>query len=257
MGGSMHRHAMILWVIVVAGCVGLAQKSWSYAGQSPAASPDAALQDSSSASTQASGHQAIAIELSKSLDTKKLKPGDPVKAKITSVFEIGNGKVVPIGSTVQGHVTQAVTRSKGEAQSSLGIAFDNIVLKDGQQLPLKATIQAVGAPPGWAINNPASGNGRIGGPPMGSPGSPASYPGSTGPIGATNPTGGYPPPPTSQPQSPSGQPDTTNSPSLTAQSTGVVGMRDVSLQPDSVLTSTGKDLKLEAGTEMILRVQDQ
>jgi hypothetical protein len=253
----MHRQAMILWVIVVAGCVGLAQNSWSHAGPSPAAWSDAALQDSSSAPTQASGHQAIAIELSKSLDTKKLKQGDLVKAKITSVFEIGNGKVVPIGSTVQGHVTQAVTRSKGEAQSSLGIAFDSIVLKDGQQLPLKATIQAVGAPPDWVINNPAGGNNRIGGPPMGSPGSPGSYPGGTGPIGGTNPTGGYPPAPSSQPQGRSGQPDTTNSPGLTAQSTGVVGMRDVSLEANSVLTSSGKDLKLEAGTEMILRVQDQ
>lgn len=252
----MHRRAMILLSALLAGGVCLAQNPSSSAGQNPDAAPNAASQDSSSASTQASGHQTMAIEMSKSLDTKKLKPGDPIKAKITSVFRLRDGQPVPIGSTVQGHVTQAATRSKAQAQSSLGITFDSIMLKDGQQLPLKATIQAVGAPPDWTINNPAAGN-RIGGPPMSSPTSPGSYPGGTGPMGGTYPSGGYPPAPASQPQGPSGQPDTTTTSGLTAHSTGVVGMRDVSLQPDSVLTSSGKDLKLEAGTEMILRVQDQ
>ncbi len=262
----MHRHVAVLLALLVAGGMGLAQDSSSHAGQSPSASSDAASQDSSSASTRANGNQTMAIELSRSLDAKKLKQGDPIKAKITSVFEIGNGRVVPVGSTVQGHITQAVARSKGEAQSSLGISFDNIVLKDGQQLPLKATIQAVGAPPGWAINNPGSGDNRIGAPgrpPVMSPGSPGTYPGSPGPmgggspVGGTNPAGGYPQGPPSRSQTPSGQPDSTNSPGLTPQSTGVIGIRYLSLEPNSLLTSSGKDLKLEAGTEMILRVQNQ
>jgi hypothetical protein len=44
---------------------------------------------------------------------------------------------------------------------------------------------------------------------------------------------------------------------LTERSTGVVGLRDMTLQPNSVVTSSGKDLKLDAGTKMVLRVQDQ
>ncbi len=248
----MHRHLILLWLTVVAGCVGFAQDPSSSAGQN--AGSTSAAQSSSSSSAQSSRDEhVVPIELSKSLDAKKLKAGDPVRAKTTGVLQFGNGMMVPIGSTVQGHITEAAVRAKGGEQSSLGIAFDAVVFKEGQ-VPLKATIQAVGAPPAWPINNPGNQNGRIGGPPM----SPGTYPGSPGPMGGGNPAGGYPPPPTSQPtQGPSGQPDTMNSPALTAQSTGVVGMPNVSLQPNSVLTSSDKDLKLEAGTEMILRVQDQ
>ncbi len=253
----MHRHAILLWTIVGAACVSLAQSSSSRAGQSSAPSPDAASQAADSASTQTRGHRTIAIELSKSLDAKKLKPGDLVKAKITSVFEIGNGKVVPIGSTVQGHVTEAVARAKGEVQSSLGIAFDSIVLKDGQQLPLKATIQAVAAPPEWPVSNPASGNQGMGQPPVMGPGTPTNPSGVPYPGGAGNPAGGYPPPNSPYPQHPTGQSDTANSPALGPQSTGVIGLRYVTLQPNSRLTSSDKDLKLEAGTAMILQVQDQ
>jgi hypothetical protein len=252
----MHRHAMILLVALVAGGTCLAQTSPSPAGQSAGTSPDAASQGSNSPSPQAGGHQTLAIELSKSLDAKKLKPGDPVKAKVASVFRLANGRSLPIGSTVEGHVTQAVTRSKGVAQSSLGIAFDNVVLKDGTQLPLRATIQAVAAPPEWPISNPAYGNQGMSPPVMG-PGTPSNPSGVPYPGGTNNPGGGYPQGSAPQPQSPSGQPDTANAPALGPQSTGVVGMRNVSLEPNSLLTSTEKDLKLEAGTEMILRVQDQ
>lgn len=242
----MHRHVMILLVALVAGGVCLAQNP---SDQSPAAG--------SQGVTAASGHQTMAIELSKSLDAKKLKQGDPVRAKITSVFRLSDGKAVPIGSSVQGHVTQVATHSKGEVQSSLGLAFDNIVLKDGTQVPLSATIQAVSAPPEWPISNPANGNRGMGQPPVMGPGTPTSPSGAPYPGGAGNPSGGYPAPQSPYPQHPSGQPDTTNSPTLGPQSTGVFGMRYVTLQPNSVLTSTDKDLKLDAGTSMILRVQDQ
>ena len=156
-------------------------------------------QSTSSASTADSGHRTIAIELGKSLDTKKLKPGDVVRAKITSVFSLDSGKAVPIGSTVEGHVTQAVTRSKGIQESSLGIAFDSIVLKDGQQIPLKATIQAVAAPPEWPVSNPANGNQGMGRPPIMGPGTPNPS-GVPNPGGGMNIPGGYP-----QPQAPQGQ----------------------------------------------------
>ena len=180
-----------------------------------------------------------------------------MKAKITSVFRLDNGKAVPIGSTVQGHVTQAATRSKGQSQSSLGIAFDSIELKDGTLLPLRVTIQAVAAPPEWPITNPANGNQGMGQPPVIGPGTPTSPSGVPYPGGVGNPAGGYPQTPSNYPQQPSGQPDTGNSPALGPQSTGVVGMRNVTLEPNSILTSSEKDLKLEAGTSMILRVQDQ
>jgi hypothetical protein len=189
----------------------------------------------------------IVLELSKSLDAKKLKEGDPVKARTTGAVRAGDGTIVPIGSIVQGRITQATVRSKGKSQSSIGIAFDSLVLKDGKQLPLKVTIQAVGAPPAPSGNNPMYGDNGIAHPPMAG----------GGPTGGSNPAGGFPPPSAGRSQTPAGQADTLNSPDLTERSTGVVGLRDMTLQPNSVVTSGGKDLKLEVGTKMVLRVQDQ
>jgi hypothetical protein len=42
-------------------------------------------------------------------------------------------------------VTQAQARSNQQAESTLGIVFDNATLKTGQEIPLNATIQAVAA----------------------------------------------------------------------------------------------------------------
>jgi hypothetical protein len=251
----MHRHVILLWVTFVAGCVGFAQNPSPSPEQNAGSTPTA--QGSSSNASQRSGDQhVVPIELSKALDAKKLKPGDPVMAKTTGILQFGNGMMVPIGSRVQGHITQAATRPKGGEQSSLGIAFDTILFKEAQ-VPVKTTIQAVGAPPEWPLSNPANGNRGVSQPPVMGPGTPTNPSGAPYPGGAGNSTGGYPQTPSGYPQTPSGQPDTANSPVLGPKSEGVVGMRNVSLQPNSILTSTEKDLKLEAGTEMILRVQDQ
>lgn len=252
-GRSMNRCVIILGCALLSGCIGFAQTSSTRMGQSPnnAQAPVPAVPDSQdSAAAPAPGsvdQRVIVLELSKSLDAKKLKEGDPVKAKTTGAVRAGDGTIVPIGSTVQGRITQATVRSKGESQSSIGIAFDSIVLKDGKQLPLKVTIQAVGAPPAPSGNNPMYGDNGIPHPPLAG----------GGPMGGSSPAGGYPPPATGRSQTPAGQADTLDSPELTERSTGVVGLRDMTLQPNSVVTSSGKDLKLDAGTKMVLRVQDQ
>ena len=51
--------------------------------------------------------------------------------------------VLPKGSRVMGKVTQAQGRAKGQDESVLGLAFDSAVLKDGTQVPISFTIQAV------------------------------------------------------------------------------------------------------------------
>src|SRR5579863_995510 len=106
-------------------------------------------QQANQQSQAAQSHHAavIPVQLSKSLDAKKLKAGDPVEAKTAVELRTGTGTVIPRGSKVTGHITQAEARSNGGSQSSLGMTFDHIALKDGQQVPLKTTIQAVAAPP--------------------------------------------------------------------------------------------------------------
>ena len=255
----MRCHTLTLALGLLLGCSCFAQDSASpmdHATQGAQASSPGATQESGQpTSTQARNPgTAIAVELNRALDAKKLKEGEPVRAKVTSTSHLSDGTMITPGAMVEGHIRQATARANGAEQSSLAIVFDNVVLKNGQQVAIKASIQAVAAPP--IISNsdmypPAANIGAQ--PPMNSPGSPA---GGTGPVGGSMPTGGLPQAPPYPRQAPTGQGDS-GLQGLTPQSTGVLRMPGIELQADSLLTSRGKDLKLDAGSQMILRVQNQ
>jgi hypothetical protein len=88
---------------------------------------------------------AINAELSSPIDSKKCKPGEAVNAHSTEVVKSEGKIVIPKGAKLVGHVTEASARAKGESQSSLGIVFDKAILKNGQEIPLNAGIQAIAA----------------------------------------------------------------------------------------------------------------
>lgn len=119
------------------------------AGQTQAqASGNASASTSASAQNgQANGSlaggTAINAELSSPIDSKKCKPGDPVNAHSTEAVKSEGKTVIPKGAKLVGHVTQASARAKGESESSLGIVFDKAILKNGQEIPLNAGIQAI------------------------------------------------------------------------------------------------------------------
>jgi hypothetical protein len=143
----MNRQVAGLALIVAAAGFCVAQNPAAIAGHLPFHSElSAIVQSEPQSSASAQNATVIRIVLSKSLDAKKLKEGDPVEAKTETELS-ANGLVAPRGSVIKGHVTQASARSKGGQESSLGIAFDAIVLKNGQPMTLKTSIQAVGAPP--------------------------------------------------------------------------------------------------------------
>jgi hypothetical protein len=79
------------------------------------------------------------------VDTKKNKPGDPVTARTTNSSKSPDGTALPKGTELVGHVTQAQARSKNQPESDLGIVFDKALLKNGQEVPINATIQALAA----------------------------------------------------------------------------------------------------------------
>ena len=91
----------------------------------------------------------IIAELSGSLDSKKVKSGDPVNASAATDLKSTDGRIIlPKGTKITGHVTQASARNAGQPNSSLGVVFDKAILKTGQEIPLmNAGIQAVAAPP--------------------------------------------------------------------------------------------------------------
>lgn len=175
------------------------------------------------------------VELTKSLDSKKLKEGDTVTGRIAADLHMKDGTEIPRGSKVTGHVTEAKARSKGDSQSALGIIFDKISLPDGKNIAIKGEIQAV-AP------NPNAGTQDAGG--VNYPGMMAGNDSRGASAGTMAPAA--PGPPTSQ---------QTGRPLLNGQSKGVIGIHNLELGENSVLISSGKNVSLASGTQMMLQVE--
>jgi hypothetical protein len=230
-------------------------------GQTGVQSPQA------SASSQSAAAIAVHATLDKSVDAKKAKPGDQVVAK-TSQDIMGNGQVViPHGSKIVGHVTQAQAKNKEQPDSLLGIAFDHAVLKDGQQIPLNVSIQAI-AP---AIAGAAMADDSMsGGPAPGgmSPGGSAGMGTGGGAVGRTmgtatgtvgtatndvgNATGGTLNGATST---------VAGGGVISANSRGVVGLNGLTLaagpgasSQGSVISSNHQNVHLDSGTQLILQI---
>jgi hypothetical protein len=212
-------------------------------------------------------------ELSGSLDAKKGKAGDAVTAHLSEPVKADGKTLVPRGTKLLGHLTQASARAKGDSETALTIQFDKAVLKDGQEIPLSVWIRAIAAEPRSVYQpgpsgNPVAGTGSAAeaGSPMGPrntsaggvpamPGGPGgtSYPASS-PGGPANAADGGPG--AAGGLNPGGQ--------LTPDSRGVFGLDGVHLATDassaakgSLITSSGKNLHLDGGTRMLLVVQAQ
>jgi hypothetical protein len=97
-----------------------------------------------SAANQLKAGSTVQAELTKPVDVRKSRPGDEVMAKTTQDVKSDGRVVLPKGSKIVGRVTQAQARAKGQEESQLGMAFDHAILKDGTQMPVAFTIQAIG-----------------------------------------------------------------------------------------------------------------
>jgi hypothetical protein len=204
----------------------------------------------------------IPVQLTKSIDAKKVKTGDQVEAKVTQDLKSGNGMlVVPKDTKVVGHITQAQPRTKQQSESQIGISFDHAVLKNGGDVALPMSIQAIIAPPG---SNPESNNG-----PAESASQPAPVPSTSG-VPPGNTGGRSPEMGSGVPQGPSPsataseapantQTATARRPSITGNTQGVVGISNLKLSTPnaapSVVSSEKNNVKLESGTFMLLRVK--
>jgi hypothetical protein len=225
-----------------------------------------------------SGTEVQAV-LTGSLDVKKNKPGDTVTAKTAQAVKSQGKVIIPRGSKLVGHVTEAKTRAKGESQSALGIVFDKALLKNGQEVPLNVTIQALAA--AETATSSTLGDDNLGS------GSSAVASGATSGRGAlggvTSSAGGAIDPTTSTatsvPRATGGAlSSTTNTAGsatgavgglnaagqLSNNSNGVFGLSGLNLNSavsnstqGSLITSVGKNVHLESGTQMLLVAQGQ
>ncbi|MGA7561306.1 MAG: carboxypeptidase-like regulatory domain-containing protein [Terriglobales bacterium] len=157
--------------------------------------------------------------LAASLDSRKKKAGEEVVVKTIGDMRMSDGTVIPRGTKVIGHITEAKARSGGDPQSSLGIVFDKVELKD-KTLAITAVIRAVGPP-----HETQSGGG------VGYSGLNQTLEHATSGTnwGATQ--------------------------SLNGDSVGVQGIKGLELSSDGVLKSGDKTVKLDSGSEVILKAQ--
>lgn len=192
----------------------------------------------------------VLVELTKPLDAHKAKPGDEVAAKVTEDVKADNKMLLPKGSKVMGKVTQAQGRAKGQDESTLGIAFDSALLKDGTQIPVSFTIQAVanssaamaqaaleaqGASTSISMANNAPGGGAAGRPGLGSQ--------AQGAAGADLHAGNAA--------------STSHEGALTPVSQGAIGLPGFTLSSGNLITSSDHNVRLERDTRFVLRVNGQ
>src|SRR5437899_1184468 len=249
------------------------------AGASANTSTNASAQAWQNGASLASG-TAINASLNGSVDAKKNKPGDTVTARTAEAVKSDGKVVLPKGTKLIGHVTQAKARAKGESESALGIVFDQAVLKNGQEIPVNLAIQAVASAQAAASSSLSEGDafGTASG--MGSgrasgSGGVLSSAGSTvggtagavtntaGTVGST--VGGTAGATANTAASATGAAAGSNlAGSLTSSSTGVIGLQGLSLNSElsnatqgSLIVSSTKNVRLDSGTRMLLRVQGQ
>jgi len=186
----------------------------------------------------------IRAELDKTIDAKKAKVGDPVSALTTDDLKTNPPNLATKGCRIIGHVAE-VTLHQGSAASTLGIVFDKLVLKDGSEMALPATIQAIGFPDSTVPINDDQTINKMGGNVGTQP---------AGPIGS----GGGQPSGYGGQRMPSGMP-ANNDAKLPFNAQGAVGMSGVELgtgsAQESLLTSNKHNVKIETGMQMILRTQ--
>lgn len=205
----------------------------------------------------------LQAELVKPLDARKNKVGDEVVAKTTHDVKSDGHMIIPKGSKLVGHVTEARAHSKDQTTSELGIAFDHAILKNGTNIPLALSIQAIGRSraSAAAMEDDTMATGSAGA--TGS--SAARSSGGGGLLGGLQSTTGGVVDTASRTAgatvNSAGAATGAVSGSLSAGSQGVVGMPGLSLSTAtstsanaSVISSQGSSVHLDSGTEMILRV---
>jgi len=194
----------------------------------------------------------LRAQLDKTIDTKKAKAGDPILAKTMDELRSGSQLIAPKGAKIFGHVVASAPH-QGESPSTLSVAFDKMELANGTEVPLKAVIQAVAK---FETASPA-GYGSSGGysAPAPAGGAPSGRSGMTPGVG--NGTNAAPSP--GPPPADAGAAPVPSSGSISPNAEGVMGMSGVSLSigaaQESVLTSPKHNVKLEGGTQMILKTE--
>jgi hypothetical protein len=240
--------------------------------------------DSSTSAATGAGSAALGstsslqAELTKPIDAGKAKPGDEVTAKLTQDFKSDGRVVFHKGSKLVGHVTEAQAHTKSHAESRLGVVFDKVQPKGGEEASINAVVQAL-APPvhgvlassaDESLSAPAMGSSHGGGASHGSGGllgggaggATSTLSNTVGTSGNVvgGVTGGVTSNVSSTVNGAAGTGLSTQG-TLTNASRGAIGMQGLSLSSvsaastqGSIVSSASRTVKLESGTQMLLQL---
>src|SRR5467141_1821303 len=280
---TMNRIGMAI-VVGTFFCLSAAAQAQTGAQAGAQSSSQTSVQVGQANASLASG-TAFNAALSSPIDSKKCKPGDAVNAHTTEAVKSEGKTIIPKGSKLVGHVTQASARAKGESESSLGIVFDRAILKNGQEIPLSAGIQALaaaqssasaagsdidafgGAGASAAGSGAGGGRGALGGVTSAAGGAVGAVTNTAANVGgvaggAVNTAGNAGGSVVGASKGAVGGLNAAGQ--LTSNSQGVFGLKGLNLSAaasnatqGSVITSAGKNVRLDSGTRMLLVSQAQ
>lgn len=295
----MRTSTMLLWVVLSLTANAFAAGPAAQGGASTTSSTDVSANRNGASATNSStstasagtrhaqadaaGSSEMSATLSKPVDARKAKPGDPVTATNDRDAKTADGTSIKQGSKLLGHVTKAQPLDKsasGKADASAGsmlaLVFDKAVLKDGREVPLNATIQAISAAEsdaslgsemggagtsavGSSLGSPrASGGGLIGGVGGSMAGGLGAAGGMAGGVshGVSGAVGGIA---NGAVHSAGAVGGLTSSGTLTSGSKGVFGVKGLDIVSSSAgsaegsaITSSTRNVRLDGGTKMLL-----
>lgn len=131
----MKKIGLLISISLVFAGAAVAQK----AGKTDAS---AAVDQAASVGSGIAAGTHVSGQLQNSLDVKRAKVGDRVLLKTTKAVKQNGQTVIAKGSTLAGRVTSVQKQLKGNASSSLGVAFDTLQ-QSGRQIPINAVITSV------------------------------------------------------------------------------------------------------------------
>ena len=202
----------------------------------------------------------IPVELTKSIDAKKLKTGEEIEAKVTQDLKSGDGElIVPKNTKVLGRVTEVEAGNKEQKESQVGISFDHAVIKNGDSVPLAMSIQAIIAPPNSNPNNSYASSESAG---QSATGAGGGVQGNNGARSAGLGAGASPPSSGSSGDDANSAQDGANSRQpINGNTQGVIGLSHLKLSmaanatQGSLISSDKGNVKVDSGTFMLLRVR--
>jgi hypothetical protein len=193
--------------------------------------------------------------LTKSLEAKSASVGQELTLRTTGDVVVDGAVIIPKGSKLVGRVSEVALKGKEEPQSRLAVVIDKAVTEDGIEIPLQAIIAAVAAPHKETLDaDPAYGMMHSNEPKMTG----------AGPRSASS-SGGLPPSSKANSTAAVATAELKGAadahPLLTETSQGAIGYEGLSLSwrlnmppPVTVISSKSKNVKLEAGTQVLLRM---